>query len=55
MTVEREPCGCRHNGGRYLELCPEHRAEYDAERKAHLTDTAARLTEDVALDRPTGA
>ncbi len=25
----REPCGCRHNGTEWLELCPTHRAEHD--------------------------
>ena len=25
-----EPCGCTHDGGAWLRLCPDHRAEADA-------------------------
>jgi hypothetical protein len=27
--ISREPCGCRHNGTEWLEMCPTHRAEHD--------------------------
>lgn len=29
----REPCGCRCDERRYVELCAQHRAEYDATRE----------------------
>jgi hypothetical protein len=27
--IDREPCGCKHDGTKWLELCPTHRAEHD--------------------------
>lgn len=27
--MTREPCGCRHNGTAWLEMCPTHKAEHD--------------------------
>lgn len=29
---QREPCGCTHDGIRWLSLCPPHQSEMDAHR-----------------------
>ena len=41
MKTYRHKCGCQLENGereRYLELCPEHQAEFDARHQAHAAE-----------------
>lgn len=29
MAKTREECGCKHDGQKWLEMCPPHKAEHD--------------------------
>lgn len=41
MTA-REPCGCKHDGRKWLELCPTHREEHDARHEMAHAEHLAR-------------
>ncbi len=42
--IDRQPCGCKHNGSRWLEMCAAHKIEYDAHHlRAQKEKDAAEL------------
>lgn len=36
--VDREPCGCKHDGQKWLHLCDTHREEHDARHAQAVAD-----------------